>query len=131
MPSCYTGTVPRQARSSAIMSDRAPSLSSEGPTESAEAILFNAIRTRLGDALAAREGLPMDVLGRVAVDDYNGPAVGADKDRRRDDREGVLIRGDGGRTEARPGNGRAVPAVGQRPSGLARPETPGHHLQPI
>lgn len=62
------GGVARRVR---ILKEKHVKLLLEGPEGTTEAILFNAIGTRLGDALAASEGLPVDVLGRVAVDDYN------------------------------------------------------------
>lgn len=62
------GGVARRVR---ILKEKHVKLLLEGPEGSTEAILFNAIGTRLGDALAASEGLPVDVLGRVAVDEYN------------------------------------------------------------
>lgn len=62
------GGIARRVR---ILKEKHVKLLLEGPEGSTEAILFNAIGTRLGDALAASEGLPVDVLGRVAVDDYN------------------------------------------------------------
>lgn len=62
------GGVARRVR---ILKEKHVKLLLEGPEGSTEAILFNAIGTHLGDALAASEGLPVDVLGRVAVDEYN------------------------------------------------------------
>ena len=62
------GGIARRVR---ILKEKHVKLLLEGPEGTTEAILFNAIGTRLGDALAASEGLPVDVLGRVAVDDYN------------------------------------------------------------
>ena len=65
------GGIARRVR---ILKERHLKLMLEGPSGSTEAILFNAVGTRLGDALAASEGLPVDVLGRMAVDEFNAQA---------------------------------------------------------
>ena len=62
------GGIARRVR---ILKDRHVKLMLEGPAGATEAILFNAVGTTLGDALAASEGLPVDVLGRMAVDEFN------------------------------------------------------------
>jgi single-stranded-DNA-specific exonuclease len=58
------------ARRVKVLKERHVKLILEGPEGTTEAILFNGIGTRLGDALAASEGLRVDLLGRVAVDEY-------------------------------------------------------------
>lgn len=59
------------ARRVKVLKEKHVKLLLEGPEGTTEAILFNGIGTRLGDALAASEGLRVDLLGRLAVDEYN------------------------------------------------------------